>query len=130
MAKEYQGWSEWCDTFNPKKNHLSKFDELLYETYGEELEYVQSVDPKYVWTYVSGDGCDLLVAGYSYVNRLGYHICEVPWEDDMDTCLLSVENECECYSDDEEVLVERKDNWGDPDCEKCEGAGYVTDYIG
>ena len=130
MAKEYQGWSEWCDTFNPKKNHLSKFDELLYETYGEELEYVQSVDPKYVWTFVSGDGCDLLVAGYSYVNRLGYYICEVPWEDDMDTCLISVEEECSCYSDDEEVLVERKDNWGDPDCEKCEGAGYVTNYVG
>jgi hypothetical protein len=130
MATEYQGWDEWAEKFKPIKNKFSKHDELMYETYGEEVDYVRAIDPKYVWTYVDGDMCSLIVAGYHYVNRIGYYITEIPWEDDMDSVLLSVENECECYSEDEEVLAERKDNWGDPDCDKCEGAGYVTDYVG
>jgi hypothetical protein len=130
MAEEYQGWQAWADVFKPTKNKFSKHDELMYETYGEEVEYVKSIHPNFVWTLVSGDGCDLIVAGYAYVNRLGYYITENPWNDDMDSALLSTEEECECYSDDEEVLQQRKDEWGDPDCEKCEGNGYVTTYIG
>jgi hypothetical protein len=130
MATEYQGWNEWEEKFKPIKNKFSKHDELMYETYGEEVEYVKSIHPNFIWTYVDGDMCSLIVAGYHYVNRIGYYITENPWSDDMDSVLLSVEEECECYSDDEEVLVERKDNWGDPDCEKCEGNGYVTNYVG
>ncbi len=128
--KEYQGWDEWFNTFKPKTNHFGKNEnDRMYETYGEEYEYIKSLDPKYVWTYVDGDMSSLLVAGVAWVNRLGYYVCEVPWEDDMDSVLLSVENECECYSEDEDVLAERNDEWGDPDCDKCEGYGYVTNYL-
>jgi hypothetical protein len=130
MATEYQGWAEWETKFKPKQNHLSKFECKMYETYGEEYDYIKSLDPKYVWTNVQGDMSDLLVAGVAWVNRLSYYVCEIPWEDEDDSVLLSVEEECECYSEDEDVLVERNDNWGDPDCEKCEGAGYVTNYVG
>jgi hypothetical protein len=131
MATEYQGWAEWAEKYKPKSNHFNNYEnDYLYETYGEELEYVKTIHPNFIWTFVSGDGCDLIVAGYSYVNRLGYYITENPWGDDGDSCLLSTEEECECYSEDEDVLVERNDNWGDPDCEKCEGAGYVTNYVG
>lgn len=129
MATEYQGWNEWEAKFKPKKNHLSKYDDTMYETYGEEAEYVQSVDPKYVWTYVDGDMSSLLVAGYHYVNRLGYYICEVPWEDEWDSCLLSVETECTCYNEDEDVMETRGMEYGDPDCKLCEGSGYVTEYV-
>jgi hypothetical protein len=86
--------------------------------------------PNFIWTNVQGDECDLIVAGYAYVNRLSYYITENPWESEEDYVLISVENECECYSDDEDVLIKRNDNWGDPDCEKCEGSGYVTNYVG
>jgi hypothetical protein len=128
---EILGWSAWADKYKPIPNKFSKQpDDIMFETYGEEVEFVQAQDPRYVWTNVQGDECDLIVAGYAYVNRLSYYITENPWENEEDYVLISVENECECYSDDEEVLVERKDNWGDPDCEKCEGAGYVTDYVG
>jgi hypothetical protein len=120
--KEYQGWSEWEAKFKPKKNHLSKYNETMFETYGEEWEYIQSLDPRYVWTNVQGDMADLLVAGVAYVNRLCYYVCEVPWEDDMDTCLLSVEVECECY---DEETGEGKD-----DCQICEGYGLTTMYVG
>jgi hypothetical protein len=128
---EILGWSAWADKYKPITNKFSKQpDDIIFETYGEEVEFVQAQDPRYVWTNVQGDECDLIVAGYAYVNRLSYYITENPWENEEDYVLISVENECECYSDDEDVLVERKDNWGDPDCDKCEGAGYVTNYVG
>jgi hypothetical protein len=127
---EILGWQAFVDKYKPIPNKFSKHKELMYETYGEEVEYVKTIDPRYVWTNVQGDECDLIVAGYAYVNRLSYYITEVPWTNDADMVLLSVEKECECYSEDEEVLVERNDNWGDPDCDKCEGAGYVTEYVG
>lgn len=128
MATEYQGWDEWANEFKPQTNHFNGQGNL-YETYGEEVEYIQSMHPNFVWTLVSGDMCDLIVAGYAYVNRLGYYITENPWSDEDDSVLLSVEEECVCYSDDEDVLAERNDEWGDPDCDKCEGAGYVTNYL-
>ena len=121
--KEYQGWSEWADKFKPIKNKFSKHDELMFETYGEEYEYIQSLDPRYVWTHVSADMADLLVAGVAYVNRLCYYVCEVPWEDDMDTVLLSVEKECVCY--DEEAF----EDGGDPNCKECDGYGLITEYV-
>ena len=130
MATEYQGWAEWEAKFKPKQNHLSKFECKMYETYGEEYDYIKSLDPKYVWTNVQGDMSDLLVAGVAWVNRLSYYVCEIPWEDEDDSVLLSVEEECECYSEDEEILEQRNDEWGDPECEKCEGYGYVTNYVG
>lgn len=114
-------WSKFADEFKPKNK--------VYETYGEELEYIKSLDPRYVWTNVQGDFCDLLVNGIAFVNRLSYTVCEVPWKEDTDyEVIISVEKECECYSEDEDVLAERNDEWGDPECDRCEGAGYVTEY--
>ena len=128
---EILGYSAWADKYKPIPNKFSKQpDDIIFETYGEEVEFVQAQDPRYVWTNVQGDECDLIVAGYAYVNRLSYYITEIPWENEEDYVLISVENECECYSDDEDVLIKRNDNWGDPDCEKCEGSGYVTNYVG
>jgi len=122
FAKEYQGWSVWEDKFKPKKNHFKDYDEHMFETYGEEYEYIQSLDPRYVWTNVQGDMSDLLVAGLHYVNRLCYYVTEVPWEDDMDIVLLSVEKECECYDEDS--------GEGSEDCKICQGYGLVTEYVG
>lgn len=120
---EIQGWNAWAEKYKPKSNHLSKYpDEMMYETYGEEVEYIQSRDNHYVWTLVSGDMCDLIVAGYAYVNRLGYYVTEMPWTDEMTTVLLSVERECECYDD--------ETGEGKEDCQLCEGYGLVTEYVG
>jgi hypothetical protein len=130
MAEEYQGWDEWATKFKPKTNHFHNQEYYrMYETYGEEVEYVKSIHPNFVWTYVDGDMSSYIVAGMAYVNRIGYYITENPWQDENDACLLSVEEECECYSEDEEILEQRNDEWGDPDCDKCEGAGYVTNYL-
>lgn len=126
-AVEYQGWDAWAEKFRPIKNHLDKYghgENLMFETYDAEYEFVKEQDPRYVWTYVNGDMCDLLVAGMHFVNRMGYYVTEVPWDNDYDSCLLSVETECECYDE------EKFDDGGDPDCKKCEGYGLVTEYVG
>jgi hypothetical protein len=125
---EYQGWSEWEAKFKPIKNHFRdpQHEEIAFETYGEEVEFVKAQDPRYVWTNIQGDYSDLIVAGYAYVNRLQYYITEIPWEDEDEYVLLSVEEECECYNEDG---YEDGEN-GKQDCVECEGYGYVTKYVG
>jgi hypothetical protein len=126
---ELRGWDAFVEKYKPIKNHFSSDpDQFMFETYGDEVDYVILQDNKNVWTWVDGDGSDLLVAGYHYVNRVGYYITELPWEDDDDYVLLSEEVECECYSEDEDVMATRNDEYGDPDCDKCEGYGRVTEY--
>jgi len=128
--REYQGWDEWADKYQPIWNRISDTGQM-FETYGAELDYVKTVDPRYVWTRVSGDMSDLIVAGYAYVNRFGYYVTELPWEDEMDSVLLSIEKECDCFSEDEDVMQERgTEDLGDPNCDKCEGYGLVTEYVG
>ena len=127
---EYQGWQKWEEKFKPIHNHFSNDpDQDMFETYGEELDFVCKQDNNKVWTWIQGDMSDLIVAGYHYVNRLGYYITELPWEDEYDLALLSVEVECECYSEDEEVMESRNDEMGDPNCQECEGYGLVTRYV-
>jgi hypothetical protein len=124
--KEYQGWNEWETKFKPIKNHLSPDpDETMFETYGEEVDFVANYDNKYVWTYLQGDMSDLLCAGYHYVNRIGYYISSVPWENENDYVLLSVEEECECYLED----GYEDGGYGKPDCPECEGSGMITRYV-
>ena len=127
---EYQGWDEWANKYKPIPNKFSKHNELMYETFGEELEFVKGANNAHVWTWVQGDMSDLIVAGASFVNRLGYYITEVPWNDIDDYVLLSVEKECDCYSEDDDVMESRNGEYGDPDCDKCEGAGLYTEYVG
>jgi hypothetical protein len=123
---EYQGWNAWEDKFKPINNHFSKDpDEIMFETYGEEVEFVQNYDNKYVWTRLQGDMSDLVCAGYHYVNRMGYYITEVPWDNDMDYALLSVEVECECYNEDGYEDGEM----GKADCPDCEGYGLITRHL-
>ena len=51
----------------------------LFETYGQELEFVRWQDPRTVWTFVDGDdGDQYLVSGFHFVNRIGYLISTVP----------------------------------------------------
>ena len=131
---EIQGWDAWAEKYKPEENHLVTSNELMFETYGAELEYVQSLDPRYVWTSVQGDMCDLIVAGYAYVNRLCYYVTEIPWENEDEYVLISVEKECECYSEEGyEFTLSNGDEItqdGDPNCKICEGYGLVTEYVG
>lgn len=58
----------------------ASLDGVMFETYGNELEYVQSVHgltPNRVWTYVDGDDDNpCIISGFHFVNRIGYLITE------------------------------------------------------
>ena len=78
-------------TYSLLPNHLNPHaswvigDEpgCLFETYGEELDFVRSQDPLTVWTLLDG-GDDLsLASGYHFVNRIGYLIATAPVSDGL-----------------------------------------------
>jgi hypothetical protein len=72
----------WFDTYKPIKNHLdenSSFDGHMFETYGDEVEFVKAQDENRIWMYGDGDdGEGHIWNGWHIVNRIGYFITEVP----------------------------------------------------
>ncbi len=53
--------------------------DLLFETYGDELEFIKRQDPRKVWTLVDGDDGELyIVSGLHLVNRIGYLLSTIP----------------------------------------------------
>ena len=57
----------------------------LFETYGQELAFVRSQDPRTIWTLVDGDDSNQYVlSGYHLVNRIGYLISTIPFPEDAD----------------------------------------------
>lgn len=76
--------------FTLRKNHLNPHagwgigegPGSLFETYGEELEFVRSFHPRYLWTLVDGDDGDLyIISGFHFVNRIGYFVSFSPTPD-------------------------------------------------
>jgi hypothetical protein len=75
-------FDEWFDTYKPILNHIdnnASFDGTMFETYGDELEFVKSQSPDKIWMYADGDDGGLYIwNGWGFVNRIGYFITEVP----------------------------------------------------
>lgn len=85
----------WIKEYQPAPNHLvpdagwSGFDPksdagCLFETYGEEEDYILSLDPHKVWTLVEADGKEYIESGRHFVNRLGYFVTRTPWVEGQD----------------------------------------------
>ena len=80
---------EWFEQFKPIPNHLDEnasFNDgdhgYMFETYGEELEFVKAQEPNRIWTYFDGDdGGTYISDGYHVVNRIGYFVTTVPYDD-------------------------------------------------
>lgn len=81
--------TEWDEKYKPITNHLDEhasFNGVMFETYGEELEFVKTHQNKYIWTYLDGDDGDpLIVAGFHLFNRIGYFVTENEWDEHDDT---------------------------------------------
>ena len=86
MDKEY--W--FYETFKPQQNHIdnnASFNGCMYETYGDEIEYVFDLAKKSnrVWTIIEGDDDTLFFSsGFHYVNRLGFIVTEKQYDRVMD----------------------------------------------
>lgn len=98
-------YDEWLKTYKPIYNHIepnaSFQDEtgqgIMFETYGDEVEFVKSQDPAKIWTYGDGDdGGGYIWAGWSFINRIGYFITEVPCPPDTEIQIQIDESPKEC----------------------------------
>ena len=91
---------EWFDTYKPLKNHLdinSSFDGTMYETYGDEVEWVKQQAPHHIWMYGQGDdGGTYIWNGWHFVNRIGYFVTEVGCPDNTTIQVLVSEPLYEC----------------------------------
>lgn len=97
-------FDEWCDTYKPIINHIdsnASFDNgyggIMFETYGDEVEFVKSQSPDKIWMYGSGDdGGTFVWSGWGFVNRLGYFITEVPCPPNTDIQIRVSEDDLTC----------------------------------
>lgn len=84
-------YDAWMTKYKPIKNYLednAAYDGHMFETYGKEAEEVKNHPATKVWTLVSDDNGDtVIVAGWHYVNRLGYFITEEEWESENEVVL-------------------------------------------
>ena len=117
---------EWAATYKPIKNHIdtnSSFDGEMFETYGDELEFVKAQDEDRIWMYGDGDdgGC-YIWNGWHYVNRIGYFITSVPCPPDTTIQVLVSHNwyyceNCSNELEDPDNLI--RDAFQEQDLEKC-----------
>jgi hypothetical protein len=125
---------EWFDTFKPIQNHLDDNASFqtedgvgyMFETYDDELRFVQSQEPNRIWTYCDGDDRGTYIfQGMRIVNRIGYFITTVPFDGSKDYQIqISKEDIYECSNcgemwEDEEATL-HYDKFEDLDkCAKC-----------
>jgi hypothetical protein len=77
---------EWELKYKPMQNDINfgnaSFNGTMFETYGDELMFVELMEDKYIWTLQDSDEGKLIItSGYLRINRLGYFVTEVPWEE-------------------------------------------------
>lgn len=83
-VEHFNEWEQFYNDFKPIKNHLdnnSSYDGYMFETYGEELEFVKSYNVSHVWSIIENDEFNIAVPGLHFVNRVGFFITEIPWTD-------------------------------------------------
>jgi len=77
---------EFYEKFTPIENHIDDnagWDGCMFETYGDESDFVAEQDNNNVWTIIEGDDDDIFIeSGYHFVNRMGYLITKEKWVED------------------------------------------------
>ncbi len=114
MSKFYT-YEAWQKEFKPLHNYIRANGDLAYETYGEELDYLKTVEPNHIWTEVDGEGGTYILSGFHYVNRIQYYVTMNPWTDDMTEVPTWVYRQCDCCD-----LEEFEDEGYNPNCEECD----------
>jgi hypothetical protein len=111
-------FEEWVDKYKP----ICDMDgsPIMYETYGEDLDIIHKQDPDYVWTWTDGGDYSVITNGISYVNRMNYYICTVPY--DLDVIIQVDLYEMTLCDMGEHVWVDHKRYDGTPViiCNECE----------
>jgi hypothetical protein len=82
-------FEDWKVQFQPVPNNLlpdQPYDGLMFETYGADLSHINvylndQAKRLHIWTLLEEDGVIWITNGYHFVNRQGYFITEIPFED-------------------------------------------------
>jgi hypothetical protein len=69
---------EWIEKYRPE---MANGAIKMYETFGEDFNFIKTVEPRRVWTLIVEENDAFIESGYRWVNRLSYFITEVPWEE-------------------------------------------------
>jgi len=110
-------FDEWLDIYKPITNHIDtnasfqneEGEGIMFETYGEEVDFVKQQDPNRIWMYGSGDdGGTYIWSGWGFVNRLGYFITEVPFSDSEIVQVLVAEPDLTCDLCDEIIDTDQE----------------------
>jgi hypothetical protein len=82
-------YESWVETYFPVRNHADHgFESCLFETYGDDLAFVNSCDKLHVWTLVETDtGGEVIMEGCRFVNRLAYFVTVRPWSETVEVTL-------------------------------------------
>jgi hypothetical protein len=119
-------YDDFVATYKPILNHIdtnASFDGMMFETYGDEVEFVKAQDENRIWMYGDGDdGGSYLWSGWGFVNRIGYFITEVPFPDNT-TIQVRVSYNwffCEtCHAEFEDPDNTVRDAFDEADLQKC-----------
>jgi hypothetical protein len=78
-------------------DEYSSFDGLMFETYGDEVEFVKSQSPDKIWMYGQGDDGGLYIwSGWGFVNRIGYFVSQNPVPDNTTIQIQVAEPDLTC----------------------------------
>ena len=89
---------QFDEQFTLIENHLddnASWSGAMFETYGEELDYVLMKGKKgdNVWTIIEGDDDSMfIVSGVHLVNRIGYLITREEWTEETE---VEIEFDCD-----------------------------------
>lgn len=84
IGQAVQTVDEFEDRYKLVQNHLATgaaWEGNMFETYGPEVEFIEAQNEQYVWTLLDTDDLLWVVAGYHFVNRIGYLVSSNPWSD-------------------------------------------------
>ncbi len=94
-------YDEWKEKYIPCYNKLTldgPYENQMFETYGEALDFVKESDNELIWTLIDGENNNSwIIPGFHIVDRIGYFICQIAWTNEdiivNDNELIAV-NEC------------------------------------
>lgn len=75
------------DVFKPIPNHINtntSWSGCMFETYGDELEFIRRQPAERIWTIVEADGGMAICSGCHVVNRIGYLVASIPTQPDTE----------------------------------------------
>ena len=100
-------FEQWETKYQPIQNTLNDnaaVDGRLFETYGNELKYVDLADPLKIWTFIDNGETLSITNGKQHVNRLGFFISALPYSEPtpfLDVLLFGKDEELYNIKDDE-----------------------------